>query len=988
MEQSTSNSREVGLLTALILSLTRVVIRWPGVTLSLCVVMALISLGITARFLTFKTDRADLINSKADFHQRWLRFQELFGDDSDIVVVIEGPDEHAIKPVMDWIGTRLESESDLFTRVLYKIDPSALQSRALQYLSPAELEKANQRLEMYAPILAGHWSRAGLESYCRRLASYIQHSAEQGAEAELAGALAQSQALINSLARFLQDPQNFVSPWPEVISQSAFPSSSRLEPQYQLTPSGKMGFVLALPRMRADNFNGKSESLKELKNILAEARSEFPGVQIGATGIPILEAEEMARSQYDMSLASVISTIGVTLVMLFGFRGLRHPILSMLMLWIGFSWTLGYVTLVVGHLNILSVSFAAILIGLGCDYSIHYLTHYVELRRSGRSLEDSLYQTVRDVGSGSVTAAISTSLSFFCATLTNFLGVSELGIIAGGGILLCALATLTALPAMIIFADRNRSMQQIPSPFEGVLLRRVIRRYPRVVTCLSLLLVAVLGIQMFEWKDGRITSKVKYDYNLLNLQVQGLEAVDLQERIFAESNGSLLFAVSIADSPQSARLLKEKLLELPTVSRVDELASYLPTYPASETNLLVQAIHARLSGLSELPREFPHLNPLTLGQGLESLFQTLKSRPEEGAQIAAATLNNILDVLEQLSLEQQLQVFGGYQQGLLMSLHRQFQMLAAISNPTPVSASDFPEALRSRFVSKTGEWLVRAYPNAQIWDEEPLREFVTDIRSVDPEATGTPMQNYEAAGQIQDSYMVASMYALAAILLVLLLDNLRPGMMLVVLVSPLVVVGFWYALARDSVLVDQPIWFLGLYVGVALAVSAIFNFTAVRNTVVAMLPPALGLILVFGIMALIDIELNPANLIVLPLIMGIGVDEGVLVIHDYRTQKGAYEVGASTINSIMMTSVTSIMGFGSMMIASHRGLFSLSVVLTIGVATCLFVSLVMLPAILTWLSRSRLQGQNQTRDQEPVPEPEEVPHIVPMIPPSTVADAA
>lgn len=988
MERSTENAKEEGLLTELILCLTRAVIRRPAVTLAFSVVLGIVSLGITARFLTFKTNRADLIDSNADFHQRWLRFQQLFGDDSDVVVVVEGEGEQQVRPVMDWIGQRLEAEPDLFTRVLYKVDPSALQSRALQYLTPADLEKANARLEMYGPILAGHWSRAGLESYSRRLADYIKNSADHGAEQDLTGAISQSEALVSSLATFLRNPQDFTSPWPEVVSENAFPERGSLEPRYQLTPNGKMGFVLALPRVGADNFSGNSKSLKKLDQILADARLEFSQVQIGATGIPILEAEEMSRSQFDMTASSLISTIGVALIMLAGFRGFRHPILSMLMLGIGFSWTLGYITLAVGHLNILSVSFAAILIGLGCDYSIHYLTHYVELRRSGYSLHDAIIHTVRDVGTGSVTAAISTSLSFFCATFTNFLGVSELGIIAGGGILLCALATLTALPAMIAISDKNLLTKQMPNPFEGVLLRKVINRCPRLVTCLALLLVFGIGLQAFEWKDGRIQCKVKYDYNLLNLQARGLEAVDLQERIFDESNGSLLFAVSIANSPQDARLLKEKFLELPTVSRVEELASYLPAYPASETGLLVQAIHARLSGLSDLPREFPQLNPLTLGQGLESLYQSLLSRPEREAQVAAGTLNAVLDILEQLSLEQQMQVFGGYQQGLLMSLHRQFQMLAAISNPRPVSPQDFPEALRSRFVSKTGEWLVRVYPSSQIWDEVPLRNFVEDVRTVDAEATGTPLQNYEAAGQMQESYMNASMYALAAILLVLLMDGLELGPMLISLISPLIVLGLWFTLARNSGIELKPMWMLGLYVCITFMVAAVFDLSSVRNTFVAMLPPALGLLLVFGIMALAGIELNPANLIVLPLIMGIGVDEGVLVIHDYRMQKKRYEVGASTINSVTLTSVTSIIGFGSMMIASHQGLVSLSSVLTLGVATCLFISLVMLPAMLTWLSRSRFGHKYPDADENnSEQEPEQVIHVMPMVPPRTAAAA-
>ncbi len=107
----------------------------------------------------------------------------------------------------------------------------------------------------------------------------------------------------------------------------------------------------------------------------------------------------------------------------------------------------------------------------------------------------------------------------------------------------------------------------------------------------------------------------------------------------------------------------------------------------------------------------------------------------------------------------------------------------------------------------------------------------------------------------------------------------------------------------------------------------------------------------FGILGYLGIDLNPANLIVLPLVLGIGVDDGVHVVHDFRMQTGRYRPSPSTINAIVLTSLTSMIGFGSMMLAAHRGLYSLGLVLVIGVGSCLFVSLVTLPAILTLVDR-------------------------------------
>ena len=705
--------------------------------------------------------------------------------------------------------------------------------------------------------------------------------------------------------------------------------------------------MLVTPRNASSDFSGDAKSLSRLRQICQEVEAEYENLTIGMTGIPVLEADEMQRSQFDMMKASLISFFGVGFLLLIGFRGFRHPALALIMLAVGLAWSLGFTTLVVGHLNILSVSFAAILIGLGIDFAIHYLARYLELRHQGEKFEDSLTLTSSSVGAGIGTAAVTTSLAFFCATFTNFLGVAELGIIAGGGILLCGIATFTVLPALISLADRKKQTQQLPTPFQGHYLRKLIREQPTLVAVLTLIAIASVGFQGFEIREGRLASRVRYDANLLNLQAEGLESVELQKEIFREANGSLLYAVSIADSLPEIRILKEQFLELPTVSRVEEMGSYMPTFPAEETNLIVQTLHARLSRLSALPREFPQLDPYSIGQSLERLYETVSTRSEPLAREATAQLDQFLDALTTQELPGQMQILSGYQGAMLAALHQQLRSIEAVSNPDPVTAADLPDGIRKRFVGKSGRWALRVYPQEQVWDEEPLAAFVADVRKVDPDATGTPLQNYEAARQIRESYFDAAIYAFIVIVLVLLIDALEFGSLLVSLLTPLAVVGYAYSLQRDSG--DDVSWLFlaGLYVLIVTLVALVFDFRNVKNVLLTLLPPLLGGFLMFGILGLFGIDLNPANLIVLPLILGIGVDDGVHVIHDYRTTKGRYETSPSTINAITLTSLTSMLGFGSMMVAAHQGLVSLGIVLVVGVGSCLFVSLVTLPAILT-----------------------------------------
>jgi predicted RND superfamily exporter protein len=183
---------------------------------------------------------------------------------------------------------------------------------------------------------------------------------------------------------------------------------------------------------------------------------------------------------------------------------------------------------------------------------------------------------------------------------------------------------------------------------------------------------------------------------------------------------------------------------------------------------------------------------------------------------------------------------------------------------------------------------------------DALETFVKEVRSVDPRATGNPLQAYEASLQMKSSYEQAAIYALAVITVVLL-----------------------------------------------------FDLRSIRYTLLAALPLGLGILQTFGLMGILDIPLNPANMIALPLMLGIGVDYGVHLIHEYREQRGPYRMSPATAVAVMVDGLTTVVGFGSLMIASHRGLQSLGRVLTLGVSCCMFTSIVMLPALLTWMSRNR-----------------------------------
>ncbi len=882
-------------------SITRWGMRYPVAALLIAFFSAVACIGYALHDLGFKTKRADLIDPSADYHRRWISFTENFGDESDMIVVVEGDHPEKIKKVLDDLGPQLEADKQNFAQVLYRTDTDApeLRSKGLQYLSPDELDQIERELSELSQVLKGNWALFNLPAIYRGLRHKIERTSKSKAPESpqiLEGIYQQTIIFADSLNKFSQQKSEFSSPWRNMSEIGQELRARSGQEIHLMNDAGTMGFLRVRPVVEENDFSGASKSIVRLRSLLTTLQGRYPDTKLGLTGIPVLEYDEMQQSQQAMLMASIISFAGVGVLLIVGFRGVRHPLMALAMLAVAMAWSLGVATGVVGHLNILSVSFFAILIGLGIDFAIHYLARYLELRHGGEGLQPAVLDTSTSVGAGIITAGITTALAFFCAAFTDFLGVAELGIIAGSGILLCVVAAFLVLPALLALCDRHREPQQLPIPFQGKALKRLTSRHPVLVVILCLAVTGYVGMFGFN---------VKYDDNLLNLQAEDLESVNVQKRVFDQSDGSLLYAVSLADSPEQARELKREFEKLQGVKRVTELASQLPPYPPDKTMLQVQAINARLaklpppnSALRQLVGKTYEADPEKFGLRVEELWEQLQDSTSPVAQAAYAALDQFLDRFDELTLKEQIRLIESYEDRMTADLLGKLHGLKQHSNVEPVAVTDFPESVRSRMVGKSGKWLVQIFPAYEIWDHEPLEKFVNEIRKVDPNVTGTPLQNYEAARQIAHSYRTVAGYALLTVFIVLLLD-----------------------------------------------------FHSIKDALLTLLPPLAGGALMMGILGILGVDLNPANLIVLPLVIGIGVDDGVHVVHDFRQQTSNYRMSASTTNAIVLTSLTSMIGFGSMMVASHRGLYSLGLVLVVGVGACLFVSLVMLPALLTLFSR-------------------------------------
>ncbi|MCE5268326.1 MAG: MMPL family transporter [Planctomycetaceae bacterium] len=867
-------------------SITRLAVRFPRATILLAGLVTVCAVAVTAARLGFRNSRADLLNPHSEYHQRWLAYTKEFGDQEDVVVVVESKRPERVVGAMKDVADALEQHPDLFSAVMHQYDLTRLRKKGLHYLTPEQLTAIGGFLDRAAPILGGDWNSLSLVGMIGRMAAGMERmaSSRSAATPEMFSEL---DRVLRMLSGALEAGGAYRSPWPDALGAAS--QLDMLGCQPLVTDDGTLGFVmLKLATADTESFDPHTKGLESLREIVAEVKGRNPDVSLGLTGLPVIENDEMRSSQTSMSWASVLSFVGVAFVFLAGFGGWRHPLIGSLALTAGMGWAFGFATLAIGHLNILSSAFGAILIGQGIDFGVYYLAGYLNQRRSARCSSEAIVETAGSVGPGIATGAVSTAIAFFAAGFTEFTGVAELGMIAGGGILLCFVAATVLLPAMLQLSDAERPATAMPSQL------RLGGFFTRVHAFPTLTLGVLIGVSAL----GFVGLKhLRYDHNLMNLQPPQLECVRLAKTMTERTGQNAYYALSMAGSREEALSRKEALLRQPSVARVEEIAAVIPSVDARRQPLIA-GIHARLSSLPSAAPQIAVGDARELESGLAQLQRLLSMAPqlsETARRVAQAR-----EAIRNLTPAEICSRVGRYQQRLAADMLDRLRLLRTASDPEPPRWSDISPGLVTRFVGQSGKQLLKVYSRADIWDMPATERFIREVRDVDHDATGNPMQIYEASRQMKRSYEQAAIYATVIVCLVVYLD-----------------------------------------------------FGSVWYTLLALLPLGLGMAQMFGVMGLVDLPLNAANMIVLPLILGIGVDNGVHVVHDFRRQRGGqYCISDSTANAVFINSLGNMVGFGSLMIASHQGLQSLGRALTIGMACCLFSALAM-PSLLMLMSRRR-----------------------------------
>jgi hopanoid biosynthesis associated RND transporter like protein HpnN len=880
----------------------RVVCRHPRwfvlpqlVLFSLCVLY-------TALFLEFDMNRDNLVGSDKKYHQAYMKYRNEFPGEDEFAVVVESEDPERNRQFVERLAARLEPETNLFTDIFYKGDLPSLGPKALLFVPESDLREMQAKLKEFRPFIEQFTRATNLDGFFTLINKQFRTAKreENAANNALIGALPALQRIIVEATDSLSRPGTPVSPGVEALFGAGQEAQERM---YITFATNRIYLVTA----RARNGDLVPKAVQRIRQLMRQTEFEVPGLNVGLTGEPVLDYDEMRQSQRDTALASIVALVICALIFIYAYRETGRPLKAVVCLVVGLGYSMAFTTLAIGHLNILTITFAPILIGLAIDFGIHFITRYEEETRRRRPPEEALEKAMVFTGQGIVTGALTTAVAFLAMYFTNFKGIQEMGAISGGGLVLCLIPMMTMLPALLLRGRQNLIEGAVGMPAEK---RARIESFwldrPGWVIGVSLAFCFAAATQF---------NKVNFDYNLLDMQSKGLASVAYDKKL-AYCGQSVLHAAIVADSLEEARQFERAVTNLPTVASVDgsdkgDAIFDLLTEDQSSEIHLVRSIR---DAVSDLKFGQVDTNDIALAELNRTLWGTMgylnlaaddvaNERPELAAQLR--TLARAISDFRVKMLNLDPAIPGrlkDYQQALFDDIRQTFTAIQRQDTGNRLKPQDLPQALRARFVGRTGKYQVWVFPKADIWQHENQRKFISQLRSAlgsnADRVTGTPVQLYEYTTLLKESYQQAALYALGVI-----------------------------------------------------AVMVYLHFRSVVCVVLSLLPVALGSAWTLGLMGILGVDFNPANIMTLPLVIGIGVTNGIHILNRVAEEQQASILGKSTGKAVLVSGLTAITGFGSLTLGRHQGIESLGLVMSVGIAACMIAGLTFLPALISILGR-------------------------------------
>jgi uncharacterized protein len=825
--------------------------------------LAVVAGFYAATHLSLDTDLGKLISSDQPWRQQEQALDKAFPQNSDLLaIVIDGATPDEASDATAALAERLGQRPDLFKTIRIPGGGDFFARNGLLFMPKEELQNFLDQLIGAQPLLATLASDPSLSGVFGTL-DLLAQGAEHGEvpASDLDGPFNAISAAIEAALAGKYEPLS----WQTLLSgRNADPRELR-------------HFILVQPVL---DYEALQPGERASRVIRAQANSlgltPDRGVRVRITGEVALSDAQLSALSEGATFSAVLSISLLCLWLLLGLQSLRLVGAIIGTLITGLVITAGFAAVAVGALNPISVAFAVLFVGIAVDFGIQFSVRYRDERFRIDDLTEALRRTGRGIGGPLGVAAMATAVGFLAFVPTDYTGVSDLGKIAGVGMLIALALNLTLLPALLVLSRTGGEARPVgfrrAAPIDRFLLAN------RRLVIIAGAVLTLAAVATLPW--------LRFDFNPLNLQSRSAEAVSTLFDLMGDPNSTPYTIEILEPSVAQAGAVAKKLEGLSDVGQVVTVDTFIPEDQDAKLAAIQDARTLLAPSLYPATIRPPSTDAAMLA-ATETFAKDVKPLAAKGDQ-AAARLSHALDA----AVARGASVLPAMIQNLSSNAARRLDELRQSLNPEKVALANLPADLKDDWVASDGRARVEVFPKGDMRDNNQLAQFVAAVRSIAPDATGTPVTIQESAATVTRAFSTAGVIALIAIATLLLIVLRRIG---------------------DVVLVLAPLLLAGL------------------------------LTLATGV--LLDLPLNYANIIALPLLLGIGVSFDIYFVMRWRAGGGDL-LQSSTARAILFSALTTGTAFGSLALSNHPGTADMGKLLTLALIFTLLCTFVLLPALL------------------------------------------
>ncbi len=843
----------------------------PWLMIGVILILAFASAAGAVRSLGVNTDTTALFDADLPFRIAERDFDRQFPGEIELVVtVIDGPTAAKANKAADRLAARLAANSALFVSAFNPTGGAFFEKNGVLYLSATEIDAIGTELAAAQPLLGA----ISNDRSARGLLHLLEVAFTAAAEGEpsttgIAPTATQAATAINAAI----DGKSSAIDWFAIFSRLQAASAPRAlviaKVKLDLTALEQGAGATAFIRAQAADLGLTADN----------------GYRVRLTGEVPLTDEEFATIATGTTVAGTLAVLGVGILMVLALGSIRLVGITLFTLFVGFLFTLGWAAISVGEINLISIAFVFMFVGIAVDFAMQYCLHYREERLKRGSANDA---AALDVAGGHMAeplllSAATVAIGFFCFLPTAYRGVAELGVIAGGGIIIAFLLNFTLMPALLRLTPLKPETSPVGflriAPFNQMILTH---RRQVTIGAAVLMIVALLALP-----------RLVFDFDPMKLKDPHTESMSTALELMNDPLVNANTVSVLVKTREDIGVLSEKLEKLPDVGHVQSLFDLVPEDQDNKLAALGDMalfLDPVINPLSPLPAPTA-AEVLDAARATHAAAENYLNSPHvtEPLRTAAAEVRNALQRLierndpnlgERLSAS----LLAGFDDALVP--------LRALISAAPVRLEDLPAPLRETYVARDGRYRVQVFPKDNSRDIDAMARFTNAVRTVAPDAYGPPVVIYESGRIVTQAFATAGGLALIAIAFVLLVMFRRVGDVLRVL-APLV----------------------------------------------------LAVTLTLGTCALIGFPLNFANIIALPLLLAVGVAYPIHFVSAWREGE-ALLLSSPAGRGMLFSALTDTAAFGSMSLATHEGTSSMGLLLTLALAFNLLATLIVLPAIL------------------------------------------